>query len=115
MMDLFAKGDNSCCCGMGQRVRKQHETQLYAVAVTVAKKQWIISVVDGFDDHYSRSLLSSCKLDRGVCQGRKMTMGRKRRGKSKTRRIEANARKQATPQNVESGWKRKEKEKKKQN
>lgn len=44
-----------------------------------------------------------------------MTMGRKRRGKSKTRRIEANARKQATPQNVESGWKRKEKEKKKQN
>lgn len=39
MMDLFAKGDNSCCCGMDQRVRKQHETQLYAVAVTVAKKQ----------------------------------------------------------------------------
>jgi hypothetical protein len=39
MMELFATGDNSCCCGMDQRVKMQHETQLYAVAVTAAKKQ----------------------------------------------------------------------------
>lgn len=33
------KGDNGCCCGMGQQVRMQHETQLYAVVMTAAKKQ----------------------------------------------------------------------------